>query len=164
LDEHLRSLVRRLASLHVPLGRWAPMAASVLFAAGGLTHIKPLGALAYFGAICLVVLIGADILNSFIDQHAYPRHRPTILTLPMLCFRVLLTAVLGSFYSFLTFVGIGPFTPFGLWPLLFLICCAIAWRNVDLWYEEGAEFEQELAEEAQHQAPHLDSASQSRIR
>lgn len=140
------------------------MAASALFAAGGLAHNRFLGTLAYFGAICLVVLIGADILNSFIDQHAYPWHRPTVLTLPMLCFRVLLTFVLGSFYSFLIFVGIGPFTPFGLWPLLFLICCGIAWRNVDLWYEEGAEFEQELAEEAQHQASHMGSASQSRLR
>lgn len=81
----------------------------------------------------------------------------------MLALRVLLTAVLGSFYSFLVLVGMGPFTPFGFWPLLFVICCGIAWRNVDLWYEEGAKFEEELAEEAQHQAAHLPAATKSQI-
>jgi len=140
-------LILWLASLHAPLGRWTPIAASLLFAAAGLSHSGFLRMLAYSGACVLVVLIGADIAKSLIDGHSYPEHRPVPLTLPLLMLRVVLTALLGCFYSFLVFLGLGPFTPFVLWPVILAICLFIAWRNLDLWYEQGAEFEKELKEE-----------------
>lgn len=103
--------------------------------------------LAYGGACILVVLIGADIAKSLIDRHSYPDHRPLKLTLPMLTLRVVLTAILGFFYSFLVFIGLGPFTPFILWPIILAMSCLIAWRNLDLWYEQGVKFAEEMKEE-----------------
>lgn len=105
--------------------------------------------LAYLGAMALVVLIGADIAQSFIDRDSFPQHPGVVLTLPMLIVRVGLTLVLGGIYSFLLFIGMGFWTPFVFWPVLFLICSFIAWRNVALWYEKGVAFEEELAEAGQ---------------
>jgi len=70
----------------------------------------------------------------------------------MLAFRALLTLVLGGAYSYMVFIGIGFWTPFVLWPVLFVVCCMVAWRNVEIWYEQGAEFEEELkkAEAQEH--------------
>ena len=64
--------------------------------------------------------------------------------------RVVLSVALGSLYSFLIFAGIGLWMPLIFLPLIFLACCFIAWRNVSLWYEQGEEFEETLAE-AQHE-------------
>lgn len=63
--------------------------------------------------------------------------------------RVVLSVALGSLYSFLIFAGIGLWMPFIFLPIIFFACCFIAWRNVSLWYEQGTEFEEELAE-AEH--------------
>ena len=145
----MRKFVRRLADLHAPLGHWAPIAASALFAGAGISHSAFLRFLAYCGASIFIILIGADIVASFIDRHSFPdprTHRCAVLTLPMLIARVMLAACLGSLYTFLVFIGVGPWTPFIFLPAIFLVCCFVAWRNVSLWYEQGEEFEQELKE------------------
>jgi hypothetical protein len=123
-----------------------------LFAGAGLSHSGFLRALAYLGAASLVVLIAADIARSFIDGHSFPdhtKHPAQALTLPMLGVRVLLTAILGAIYTALIFAGVGPWTPFIFLPVIFIVCCLVAWRNVSLWYEQGEEFEAELTE-AEH--------------
>jgi len=153
MNETFRACIRRLSSLHAPLGRWTPLAASCLFAAAGWAGPGILREIAFLGASALVVLIGADIVQSFIDRDSFPEHAHPgpKLTFPMLLLRGMLTLALGDMYSFLLFIGVGPWTPFSLWPVLFLLCGFIAWRNVALWYEEGVEFEGELAEvEQQH--------------
>jgi hypothetical protein len=120
-----------------------------MFAASGLSHSIFLRIIAYIGALVLASLIGADVARGFVDAHSFP-DRPasarTLLTLPMLFVRLALTGILGSIYTFLVFIGIGLWAPFILLPFLLVICSLIAWRNVDLWYEQGAEFEQELKE------------------
>ena len=137
--------------MHAPLGRWTPLAASILFAVAGIFQSPFLRALTYSGATILGVLIAADIAGSFIDRQSFPdpsKHRCVPLTLPMLSFRLLLTAIMGSIYTALIFGGIGAAMPFlFLLPLIFLGCCLVAWRNVSLWYEQGEEFEEALAEE-----------------
>src|SRR5690348_14651363 len=50
MGENLRKLVRKLAALHAPLGHWAPLAASILFAGAGMSHSAFLRFLAYCGA------------------------------------------------------------------------------------------------------------------
>jgi len=65
--------------------------------------------------------------------------------------RVILSVSLGSLYSFLIFAGIGLWMPLIFLPMIFLVCCFIAWRNVSLWYEQGEEFEEMLAE-AEHRS------------
>jgi hypothetical protein len=146
LGEKIRTVIHWLAALHAPLGHGAPFAASALFAAAGILRGGPWRALAYLGAVILAILIAADIVRTLIERHPYIPHPSTILTLPMLAFRAVLTLVLGSVYSYLVFIGIGPWTPFVFWPVLLVVCCIIAWRNVEIWYEQGAEFEEELKE------------------
>jgi H+/Cl- antiporter ClcA len=152
VGENLRRLVRWLSSLHAPLGRWAPLAGSILFAGAGLSHSSFLRALAYSGAAVFVVLITADIAGSFVDGHSFPdrsNHPAHVLTLPMLLVRALLSAILGVIYSSLIFAGVGPWTPFIFLPVIFLVCCFVGWRNVSLWYQQGEEFEKALAESEQ---------------
>ena len=152
MGENIRKIILWLSSLHAALGRWAPIAASALFAASGLSHSNFLRIIAYIGALALALLIGADVARPFVDPHWYPNRSAsahTLLTLPMLFVRVALAGILGGIYTFLVFVGIGFWAPFILLPFLFVICSLIAWRNLDLWYEQGAEFEEELAEAEQ---------------
>ncbi|MGC2743746.1 MAG: hypothetical protein WA672_11190 [Candidatus Angelobacter sp.] len=120
-----------------------------MFATSGLSHFIFLRIIAYIGALVLALLIAADVARGLVDEHSFP-DRPasarTPLTLPMLFFRLALTGILASIYTFLVFIGIGFWASFILLPFLFVICSLIAWRNVDLWYEQGAVFEQELKE------------------
>ena len=167
MDEDLRKLVRKLAALHAPLGHWAPIAASGLFAGAGISHSAFLRFLAYSGASIFIILIGADIVASFIDRHAFPdphTHHCVVLTLPMLIARVMLSAGLGSVYTFLVFLGVGPWTPFIFLPAIFLVCCFVAWRNVSLWYEQGEEFEAELVEAERRQHPALPATPEPHLK
>lgn len=157
MGEDFRKLIRWLADLHAPLGRWSPLAATGLFLGSHFLHSTFLRTLAYGGASVLLILIAADIARSFVDPQSYPeRSGPgrTALTWPMLAFRVGLTAILGSAYAILVFIGIGPWFPLFVLPVLFVICLLVAWRNVDLWYEQGAEFEEELKAEEGVQHAH----------
>ena len=167
MGETLRRIVRWLAALHAPLGHWAPIAASVLFAGAGLSHSSFLRFLAYCGASIFIVLIGADIVGSFVDRHSFPdprTHHCAVLTLPMLIARVMLAAGLGGVYTFLVFIGVGPWTPFIFLPVIFLVCCFVAWRNVSLWYEQGEEFEQALADSEAHRHTRLPQITDHRAR
>lgn len=167
MGEDLRRLVRWLSSLHAPLGHWSPIAGSVLFAGAGLSHSSFLRALAYSGAAVFVVLIAADIAGPFIDRQSFPehtRHPGPVLTLPMLCVRMLLTAVLAAIYTSLIFISVGPWTPFIFLPAIFLVCGLVAWRNVSLWYEQGEEFEEALAEAELHEQSHFPQVPDHRAR
>jgi hypothetical protein len=152
LGKDFRAMIQRLAALHAPLGHWAPIAASSLFAGARISHSGFLRFLAYSGASMFTILISADIVASFIDRHSFPdprTHHCMVLTLPMLIARVMLAAGMGSLYTLLVFIGVGPWTPFIFLPAIFLVCCFVAWRNVSLWYEQGEEFEA-LAEAKDH--------------
>jgi hypothetical protein len=109
--------------------------------------------LAYSGAVILAALIAADIIRSFVDPHSFPcpaKHaKPPIL--PVIGVRLLLTFGLASLYTALVFAGLGAWmNPLYLVPLVFVVCCIVAWHNLSLWYQEGEEFEDALVE-AQHQ-------------
>ena len=167
MGENLGKLVRRLAALHAPLGHWAPIAGSVLFAGARISHSAFLRFLAYSGASIFIILIGADIVTSLIDRHSFPdprKHHCVVLTLPMLIARVMLATALGTLYTFLVFIGVGPWTPFILLPAIFLVCCFVAWRNVTLWYEQGEEFEAALAEDKDHRHTRLPQIPDHRAR
>ncbi len=155
LSDYLRLVVRWLASLHAPLGRWSPLAATGLFLLAGFSHLQGVHYLAYVGGCVLLVLFAADLAKTFIDEGSFPLHPAPRMTWPMLAFRLLLTGLLGTGYSLAVWVGVGPWWPPIIWPAILFICFFIAWRNLQLWYEQGSEFEQELAEDSQHHAQRL---------
>ena len=64
----------------------------------------------------------------------------------MISVRVMLSVALGSLYSFLVLAGVGLWIPFLFLPLIYLMCCFVAWRNISLWFEQGEEFEDALVE------------------
>jgi hypothetical protein len=164
LGDYLRALIRWLASLHAPMGKWSPLAATGLCLLGGLSHSRPLYQLAYFGACVIMALFAADVAKSFIDQSSFPL-RPVLPTSwPMLAFRLVLTIFMGGIYSILVWVGVGSWMPIIVLPAIPLICCLIAWRNLDLWYQQGAQFEEELAEEAHRQTAKATAPTQPQLR
>jgi hypothetical protein len=154
MGEKIRTIIRWLSSLHSPLGRWAPLAASALLIGSRFIHFGFIRMLASTGALILVALTAADIIRSFIDTHSFPHpaKRANPPALPIIAVRVFLTFGLAGLYTALVFVGLGPWmNPLFLVPLIFVVCCAVAWRNLSLWYQEGEEFEEALAEVQHHQ-------------
>ena len=152
VGENIRIFIRWLSSLHAPLGRWAPLAGAGLLTSTRLFHSGFLRALAYSASAILAILIASDIARSFIDPHAFPegKRNPAPVSAPMQMVRVVLSITLGSLYSFLIFAGIGLLLPSIFWPVIFLVCCLVGWRNVSLWYKQGEEFEEALAEAGEH--------------
>jgi hypothetical protein len=135
--------------VHAPLGRWAPLAASGLFAAAGFSHSKFLRVLAYGAATALVLLIAADLTRSLLENEpARTRNDPMrpAKYISMTVFQLLITVALASLYTFFVFLGLGPWTPFIFVPVIFVVCYLVARRNVTLWYWQGAEYEEELKE------------------
>jgi hypothetical protein len=151
VGENIRKIFRWLSSVHAPLGHWAPLAGAGLLTSTRLFHSGFLRALAYSGSAVFAILIACDIARSFIDPHAFPARKmnPAPVSFLMQAMRVILSVGLGSLYSFLIFAGIGLWMPLILLPVIFLACCFVAWRNVSLWYEQGEEFEETLAEAQQ---------------
>jgi hypothetical protein len=153
VGENIRTIIRWLSSLHAPLGRWAPLAASALLIGSHFIHFGFIRILASTGALILVALTAADLIRSFIDTHSFPQpvKHAKAPALPIIAVRLFLTFGLASLYTALVFAGLGPWmNPLFLVPLIFVVCCAVAWRNLSLWYQEGEKFEEALAE-AQHQ-------------
>lgn len=152
MDENIRKIIRWLSSVHAPLGRWAPLAGAALLTCTRIFHSGFLRALAYSGSAVLAILLASDIARSFIDTHSFPdqRRNPVPVSFPMQAMRVVLSVALGSLYSFLIFAGIGLWMPLIFLPVIFLACCFIAWRNMSLWYEQGEEFEEALAQAEHH--------------
>jgi hypothetical protein len=149
LGEAWRAFLRWAQSVHAPLGRWAPLAASGLFAASGFSQSIFLRVLAYGAATALALLIAADLVRSFLENEpARIKNHPIkpAKTLLMTVFEFLIAALLASVYSYFIFLGLGPWTPFIFMLPIFVICSIIAWRNVELWYLQGAEYEEELKE------------------
>jgi hypothetical protein len=146
--EKIRVLIRWLSSAHAPLGRWAPLAGAGLLTSTRLFHSGFLRALAYSASAIFAILIASDIARFFIDPQAFPegKRNPAPVSVPMQAVRLVLSITLGSIYSFLIFAGIGLWMPPIFWPVIFLACCFIGWRNVSLWYRQGEEFEEALAE------------------
>jgi hypothetical protein len=133
MGEKIRTIIRWLSSLHAPLGRWATLAASALLIGSRFIHFGFVRMLASAGALILVALTAADIIRSFIDTHSFPHpaKRANPPALPIIAVRIFLTFGLASLYTALVFVGLGPWmNPLFLVPLIFVVCCAVAWRNL----------------------------------
>ena len=100
-------------------------------------------------SVLLFFLVVSDIAQEFLDKSYSdgPSKR-----FPVTPAEIVLAALLALVYSVLIAAGLNllflpsPMTVFVMLPGVFLICCFVAWHNVTLWYEQGAEFEEELRE------------------
>jgi hypothetical protein len=166
VGEKIRVLIRWLSSVHAPLGRWAPLAGAGLLTSTRLFHSGFWRTLAYSGSAIFAILIASDIARSFIDPQAFPggKRNPAPVSFPMQAVRLVLSITLGSVYSFLIFAGIGLWMPPIFWPVIFLACCFIGWRNVSLWYRQGEEFEESLADAGEKLTPKLPTSKRTSSR
>lgn len=130
--------------------RWTPIVASALvfslhFVQSRLLRISLLGL-----SVLLFFLVVGDIAQGFLDK-SYSEEPSR--KLPITPAEILLAGIFALGYSVLIAAGLNllflptPITLFVMLPGVFLVCCFVAWHNVTLWYEQGAEYEQNLKEE-----------------
>jgi prepilin signal peptidase PulO-like enzyme (type II secretory pathway) len=152
LRESWQIFVAQIRSWHAPLGRYSPFAASALFAASAFSHSMTLRLLAYGVATILALFIAVDLAHSLLELESpsVERERSRRLRyIPVNWFQFALAAALAAIYTWFIFVGLGPWTPFVFAVLLYPLCYLVAWRNVRLWYQQGADYEEVLKEEAE---------------
>jgi len=140
-----RMFLRWLQSRPVPLGHFTPLAASVLFAAAHFVHSSVFRFLAYATASVLAILLAIDIASDMlVSDRDDSNTRTTLPKVPLTVFQFVLTGILASIYTYFIFAGLGPFTPLIFVVPVFAFSSLAAWRNVRLWYREGAAFEDRL--------------------
>lgn len=152
LRQFWQSFAARICSWHAPLGRYSPLAASGLFAGCAFVHSLLFRLFAYSVATILVFLIAIDLANSLVEQEPMEVERErnrNLKYIPAKWPQFFLTAMLAGLYTWLVFVGLGPWTPWMFAVLAYPLCCLVAWRNVRLWYQQGVEYEEVLKEEEQ---------------
>lgn len=145
MGEDFRTFLRWLQSLHAPFGRFSPLVASALFAAARFIPFSLFRFLAYVASSALVLLIAADIASEMLeagsdDSGSSPNR------VPFTAFQFVLTVIQGAIYTAFIFFALGPLTPIFFIVPVFAVACLAAWRNVRLWYRQGAEFEDRLRE------------------
>lgn len=152
LRDSWNTFAARICSWHAPVGRYSPLAASALFAASAFVHSVLFRLIAYAVATVLVFLIAVDLANSLLEREPVQVERERnrhLQYIPANWPQFALTAVLAALYTWLVFVGLGPWTPWIFAALAYPLCCLVAWRNVHLWYQQGVEYEEVLKEEEQ---------------
>ena len=104
-----------------------------------------ISALGVFFLLLVVIDVGLDFLDKSYPSSPDSRVKSKV-SLPEIFF----AAMLAFIYSALIIAGMNllflpsPIVVFLVMPAIFVVCCAVAWHNVTLWYDEGAEYEEEL--------------------
>jgi len=152
VNDGLKSLLRWLADLHAPTGRWSPFVAAGCFAGTRFIQSSVLRGALLCVAVVFLLLIAADLARGLLDRQPATSvaGRPVPeKDVPMNVFQVIFVGVVASVYTaliFLGIVGISPLVSLFLLPVIFALACLAAWRNVRLWFQQGAEYEEELKE------------------
>lgn len=160
MGEKLQALSFWMQTEYAMLGRLAPYAASVLFAVAGFSHSVPLKVVAYILATTLAIMIALDLATQLLERDDAERRRPGIRArrIPLTPFQFCLAGAQAVIYTFLVFFGLGPATPLLFIVPVFAFSSLAAWRNVRLWYREGADFEDRLNELEEEKAGHHPSS------
>jgi hypothetical protein len=150
---------RRISESCLPLERFTVFIASALTLVAGFCHSRFLHYLCLSVAAVLFLIIVADMARSLLDddlnkpaQYASVQGPPKRIAVNAA--QVLFTALLALIYASMIFAGLH--TLFLSSAFMFLVMTSgvlafstlAAWRNVRLWYREGADYEQALKEEA----------------
>jgi hypothetical protein len=147
VGQDLKKFFRWLQGIHAPLGHAAPLAASALFACAGLARSGLLRVLAYGLSSALALLIGVDLVRSFLDRSPSEAVRYGDRAYgSMAWFEFLLALPLAGVYTFFLFVGLGPWTPFYFVIPAFVVSWLVARRNVKLWYSQSLGYQARLRE------------------
>jgi hypothetical protein len=154
--EDLKTFARSLQRVHAPLGHAAPLAASALFACAGLAGSGFLRVLAYGLASALALLIGVDLVQSFLDRSPSEAARYGDRAYGFMAwFEVLLAVPLAAVYTFFIFIGLGLWTPFYFLIPAFVVSWLVARRNVKLWYSQSLGYQAHLREAEEIEKRHL---------
>jgi len=149
-----------------PYRPWAPALASGMVIVAGLLHSGFLRTAACIAAVALFLFVAADLARSLLETRPILDRRLFAgrpkKNVPVTWHQITLAAILAGFYTFLIFGGLHLFVFNLKLPLLLLIIPGVvvisalaAWRNIQLWYEEGADYEEELMEEEDAKQLHL---------
>jgi len=147
-------MVERLRERLLPLQALTPFVGLGLIVAAGFCSSRPLRLTCLVIAIVLLLFVAADFARSLLERQtgtaSYQGPPARIAVTP---FQVLLTVVVAITYFFMIFAGIHTFFGSSLLvyafmaPGILVFSVLAAWRNVRLWYREGADYEQALKEE-----------------
>jgi hypothetical protein len=156
LGEDWKMLLRWAWEKSLPLRPLMPFIASALTVGAGICSSRPLRVLLLSLAIVLFLYVAADVARSMLDKETgYASYQGPPKHLPVTPFQVVLAAALAVIYSFMILEAFKLlFLPSGYGLALialgvFVLSFLAAWRNVRLWWREGADYEQALKEEAQ---------------
>jgi predicted metal-dependent hydrolase len=145
----------------LPFQHLAAFVGSVLMLAAGLCASRPLRILCVLLAIILLLFVAADFARSLLDTDRYAGDEPPRTANPVTRVEIVLTVVVASTYFCLLLAGLYTLL-LSSWLVLLIMVPATAvfsslaaWRNVRLWYREGADYEQALKEEEEGQSPRL---------
>src|SRR5690242_13774747 len=155
MTEDAQTLLLRLRGILLPGERFPAPVASVLMLLAAFSSSRPLRVLIFTVALTLFLVVAADISRSLLDrENGYVSLQGPPKDIPVDVFQVVLTIVIGAFYAAMILSGFyvlllrSVLAWFVLVPGTCVLSGLAAWRNVRLWYREGADYEQALEEEA----------------
>jgi hypothetical protein len=139
----------------LPIQPLTPFLASGLTLGAGFCTVRPLRILLLTLALVLFLEVAADFARTLLDrQSGYASYQGPPKTVPVTPAQIALAAALALMYFFMIFAGLAMFfLPSGLGLVLIILGVLVlsslaAWRNVRLWWREGADYEQALKEES----------------
>ncbi|HEX7289349.1 MAG TPA: hypothetical protein VF532_24410 [Candidatus Angelobacter sp.] len=139
----------------LPLRPLTPFLASGLTLGAGFCTVRPLRIFLLCLALGLFLEVAADFARTLLDRETgYASYQGPPQTIPVTPAQLALAGALALVYFFMIFAGLAMFfLPSGLGLVLIVLgvlalSSLAAWRNVRLWWREGADYEQALKEES----------------
>lgn len=159
MGEYWQPVLKRVRELYLPVERFTPFVASALTLVAGFCPSRSLRYLCLSIAVVLFLVVAADLARSLLDKNLNkPTHWASYQgppkEIPVTPFQIVLTAALALIYASMIFAGLHTLFLSSLFMFLIMMLGVVAlstlaaWRNVRLWYLEGADYEQALKEEA----------------
>ena len=159
MGEYWQPVLQRVRELYLPLERFTPFVASALTLVAGFCPSRSLRYFCLSMAVVLFLVIAADLARSLLDENLNkPAHwasdQGPPKEIPVTLFQVVLTVALALIYASMIFAGLhilfvsSIFLSVVMAAGVLVLSTLAAWRNVRLWYLEGADYEQALKEEA----------------
>lgn len=155
MGEYWQLMLQRVRERCLPLQHLAPFLGSGLVVTAGFCSSRLLRFSCLSVAIVLFVFVTADFARSLLDTEtgdaSYDRPAKDDAATPS---QVFLTFILAATYFCMIVLGLyglfvsSRFISFVMIPAALVFSALAAWRNVRLWYRQGADYEEALKEEA----------------